>query len=108
MTTYTELMTQAQALIDQADQIRKQERSGVIASIMSQLREHGLSVDDLSAAACKPKPSRGKLPAKYRGPNGELWSGGPGRRPEWVKAVLEAGGRLNDYLLPDGLISAAG
>lgn len=78
MTTYIELMTQAQALIDQADQIRKQGRSGVIASIMSQLREHGLSVDDLGAAACKPKPSRGKLPANYQGPNGELVVGRPG------------------------------
>lgn len=99
MTTYTELMTQAEALLAQAEQIRKQERAGVIASIQAQLREHGLTVEDLSAASRKPAASKSKLPAKYRGPNGELWAGGPGRKPEWVKAVLEAGQSLDQYLI---------
>ena len=99
MTTYTELMTQAEALLAQAEQIRKQERAGVIASIQAQLREHGLTVEDLSAASRKPAASKSKLPAKYRGPNGELWAGGPGRKPEWVKAVLEAGQGLDQYLI---------
>lgn len=99
MTTYTELMTQAEALLAQAEQIRKQERAGVIASIQAQLREHGLTVEDLAAASRKPAASRSKLPAKYKGPNGELWAGGPGRKPEWVKAVLAAGQGLDQYLI---------
>lgn len=51
MTTYTELMNQAKQLIDQAEQIRQQERTGIIANIAAQLAEHGLTVDDLRAAA---------------------------------------------------------
>ena len=34
---------------------------------------------------------RGKVPAKYRGPNGEAWSG-RGKQPRWL-AALVAGGR---------------
>ena len=98
MKTYIELMTQAEALLAQAEQIRKQERAGVIASIHAQLREHGLTVEDLSAASRKPAASRSKLPAKYQGPNGELWAGGPGRKPEWAKAAIAAG-ELEKYLI---------
>ena len=96
MTTYTELMTQAEALLAQAEQIRKQERAGVIASIQAQLREHGLTVEDLRTATRK--PAKTKLPAKYQGPNGELWAGGPGRKPEWAKAAIAAG-ELEKYLI---------
>ena len=99
MTTYTELMAQAESLLAQAEQIRKEERAGVIANIQAQLREHGLTVEDLAAASRKPAASKSKLPAKYCGPNGELWAGGPGRKPEWVKAVLEAGQGLDQYLI---------
>ena len=99
MTTYNELMAQAEALLAQAEQIRKQERAGVIASIQAQLREHGLTVEDLATANRKPAAKKSKLPAKYQGPNGELWAGGPGRKPEWVKAALAAGQGLDQYLI---------
>ena len=99
MTSYIELKTQAEALLAQAEQIRQEERAGVIASIHAQLREHGLTVEDLATASRKPAASRSKLPAKYKGPNGELWAGGPGRKPEWVKAVLAAGQGLDQYLI---------
>ena len=42
--------------------------------------------------------NRGIVKPKYRGPNGELWSG-RGRKPHWVTAVLENGEDLNDYLI---------
>ena len=100
MTTCNELMAQAEALLAQAEQIRQQERAGVIASIHAQLREHGLTVEDLATASRKPAASKSKLPAKHRGPNGELWAGGTGRKPEWVKTVLAAGQSLDQYLLP--------
>lgn len=98
MTSYIELKTQAEALLAQAEQIRQEERAGVIASIHAQLREHGLTVEDLAAASRKPAASRSKLPAKYKGPNGELWAGGPGRKPEWAKAAIAAG-ELEKYLI---------
>lgn len=97
MTTYAEIMSQAQSLMAQAEKIRTEARASVIASILDQMREHGLTVNDLRSASRKPAAS--KSPARYRGPNGELWAGGPGRKPAWVKAALEAGQSLDQYLI---------
>ena len=33
----------------------------------------------------------------FRGPSGEWWPGGPGRKPEWVRAVLAKGESLDAY-----------
>lgn len=99
MTTYNELKSQADALMAKAEQIRKEERAWAISEIRAKMAEWGLTVEDLAAPSRKPAASRSKLPAKYRGPNGELWAGGPGRKPEWVKAVLEAGQSLDQYLI---------
>lgn len=96
MTTYTELKTQADALMAQAEQIRKEERARAIADIQAKMAEWGITVEDLAAG--KPTASKSKLPAKYRGPNGELWAGGPGRKPEWAKAAIAAG-ELEKYLI---------
>jgi DNA-binding protein H-NS len=94
-------MSQAQALMAQAEQVRKQERASVIADIRAQMAEYGLTVEDLEKgpSARKAAVGKSKAPAKYQGPNGELWSGGPGRKPEWVKAVLAAGQGLDQYLI---------
>ena len=101
MATYSELVSQAQALMAQAEQVRRQERAGVIADIKAKMAEYGLTVEDLEKApgARKAGAVKSKAPAKYQGPNGELWSGGPGRKPEWVKAVLAAGQGLDQYLI---------
>lgn len=98
MPTYSELIAQANLLIDQAEQVRKQQRDGVIANIQAQLREHGLTVDDLAFATKRPTATKSKAPAKYRGPSGELWAGGPGRKPEWAKVAIAAG-ELDKYLI---------
>lgn len=83
----------------QAEQVRKQERASAISEIQAKMLEHGLTVEDLAAASRKQTASKPKAPAKYKGPNGELWSGGPGRKPEWVKAVLAEGKSLDKYLI---------
>lgn len=98
MATYSELINQAQALMAQAEQVRKQELADVIAGIKAQMKEYGISVEDLGAGAGrKAAAGKSKSPAKFRGPNGELWSGGPGRKPEWVKAVVAAGKNIEDF-----------
>ena len=98
MATYSELINQAQALMAQAEQVRKQELADVIAGIKAQMKEYGISVEDLGAGSGrKATAGKSKSPAKFRGPNGELWSGGPGRKPEWVKAVVAAGKNIEDF-----------
>lgn len=99
MATYAELKAQAEALLAQAEQLRKQERAGVIAEIRARMAEYGITAQELApagrgrrAGSARPKPE-----PKYRGPNGETWSGGPGRKPEWVRQILAAGGNIENY-----------
>lgn len=102
MTTYSELKAQAEALLAQAEQVRKQELSAVIQDIKAKMKEYDLTLSDLGGTATavkKPAKTKSDAPAKYRGPNGELWAGGLGRKPEWVRAVLAQGKSMDEYLI---------
>lgn len=103
MTNYTELMAQAQALMAQAEQARKSELAEVVADIKAKMKQYGITVADLGGAASSSSKKSGgtksTAPAKYRGPNGELWAGGPGRKPEWVRTVLAQGKSLDEFLI---------
>jgi DNA-binding protein H-NS len=96
----TELMAQAKALMAQAEQARKSELSATIADIKAKMKEYGITLADLGGASGGKKSgskSKSKAPAKYKGPNGELWAGGPGRKPEWVRAVLASGKSIESF-----------
>ncbi len=101
MASYSELMAQAQTLMAQAEQARKDELASVIADIKAKMKQFGISVADLGGATGGKKSAKSKSVSapKYRGPNGELWAGGPGRKPEWVRAVLASGKSVDDYLI---------
>jgi len=103
MSTYAELKAQAEALLMQAEQVRKQELAAVIQEIKAKMKEYGLTAADLGASsvggAKKASKSTSAAPAKYRGPNGELWAGGLGRKPQWVKDALAQGKNLDDFLI---------
>lgn len=90
-------------LRQKADELRNHERAGVIEEIRRKIAEYGLSAADLKLgtraaggkrAAGTPAP---KGIAKYRGPVGEAWSGGRGRKPRWVTEALAAGKSLADF-----------
>ena len=87
----------------QAEELRSKERAAVIEEVRQKIAEYGLSVADLklsvrgapgkrSGAAAQPKAV-----GKYRGPNGESWSGGRGRKPRWVTEALASGKSLSDF-----------
>ncbi|MDQ8150828.1 MAG: H-NS histone family protein, partial [Gemmatimonadota bacterium] len=40
----------------------------------------------------------GKVPAKYRGPNGEVWSG-RGKQPRWLAALVAEGRSPAEFLI---------
>ncbi len=98
MSSYDELMQQAKALMEQADNARKAELASVVADIKAKMKEHGITTADLGAGLPKKKASAGgNSAAKYRGPTGELWAGGAGRKPQWVRDVIASGGDLEQY-----------
>ena len=84
MATYLELKEQAEKLLAEAERMREQEIADAIADVKRKIELYGLTAADLGFARGGPGNSRAKAakPAKsavkYRGPNGETWSGGRG------------------------------
>ena len=103
MATYIELKQQAETLLAEAEIVRKQEITEVVQSIKAQMKEYGLTVADLGGSAStgqrKVAKTKSTAPAKYRGPNGELWAGGLGRKPEWVRVIQAEGKNIEDFLI---------
>lgn len=101
MANYSDLMAQAKSLMAQAEQARKAELASVINDIKEKMKTYGITVADLGGGAGKKSGKVAKTKSvsepKYRGPQGELWAGGPGRKPEWVRAVLAAGQDIEKF-----------
>ena len=100
MATYIELMEKAQQLMAEAEQVRQKEIEAVIADIRQKMETYGLTAQDIGGTAAPRKRGTGaktKGAVKYRGPNGETWSGGRGRKPRWVQEALKAGKKIEDF-----------
>lgn len=106
MATYQELKEQAEKLMAEAERVREQEISDAIADIRRKIELYGLTAADLGFAKnvggpgssrAKPAKSGPKGAVKYRGPNGETWSGGRGRKPQWVVQALKDGRSLEEF-----------
>lgn len=111
--TLAEINSQIQAHDDkiaelrrQAEQLRNQERAGVIEELRRKIAEYGITASDLRLTARGPgkrsvsaSPAKAAAPAaaKYRSPTGETWSGGRGRKPRWVVEALAAGKSLEEF-----------
>lgn len=91
MATYLELKEKADRLLEQAEELRQQEIFEVIADIKEKMETYGLTIEDLGLVKPKTKNIKSTAPAKYRGPNGQLWVGGRGRKPDWILAAIKAG-----------------
>jgi len=102
MSSYKELKAQAEELLRKAEEMRKQEVRGVIAEIRALMAEYDITVQDLESFVRR-KGVAGRKPReiKYRGPNGEVWTGGPGRKPAWVQRILADGGDIEQYRIQD-------
>lgn len=110
MTKLIHIQTQIDKLQKQAAEIRAKDFQSTVQEILTQMQAFNITVKDLQAAKPlkAPKTGRGKakpaatktpkLPkavrapvaAKYRGPNGETWSG-RGLTPKWLAALIAQG-----------------
>jgi DNA-binding protein H-NS len=106
MATYLELKEQAEKLLAEAEKMREQEITDAIADIRRKIDLYGLTAADLGLAknsggpgggARRPAKSASKSAVKYRGPNGETWSGGRGRKPQWVVQALKEGRSIEEF-----------
>ena len=109
MTTYLELRAKGEKLLAEAEELRAKELDAVVADIREKIKVFGLTPQDLGfrnrgvaprAQKMAGKPAGTvKAKTKYRGPNGEAWSGGRGRKPRWVTEILAKGKKLEDFAI---------
>lgn len=108
MATYLELKEQAEKLLAEAEKLREQEIADAIADIKRKIELYGLTAADLGLSrgvgpgSYRPKSARPAAAVKYRGPNGETWSGGRGRKPQWVTEALQQGRSLEEFAVKNG------
>ena len=113
-----DIQSQIEKLQKQAADIRSREFNTTVQDILAKMAAFGITVKDLEVARKKAPKGRAKAAAKatggrrgpkkgagassvapkYRGPNGETWTG-RGRQPTWVAAELGAGRTLDDLLI---------
>lgn len=115
MSNLMELQGQIEKLQKQANDIKAREFDKTVTEIKAQMLAFGITVKDLTSTktAGKGKGKAAKttratktdsgvkkiakpVEAKYRGPNGESWSG-RGLMPKWMKALVVEGKSKQDF-----------
>jgi DNA-binding protein H-NS len=98
--TLKELLAQREAIEQQIEQTKKQERGEAINQVRALMAQYGLTVADIGGKAApkgKSGGGTGKVAAKYRNAStGDSWSG-RGLQPRWLKAALASGKKLSDF-----------
>jgi DNA-binding protein H-NS len=89
--------------IDTEIESRKAKEIGDLrAKVQESAKALGVSIEELiGVQASRKRPTkhpRGPQPPKYRGPNGEEWSG-RGPHPRWMKPLLAKGKTKADFLI---------
>ncbi len=115
MSKLIDLQSQIASLQKQAEEIRSKEFEATVVEIRQKMAAFGITVKDLQStkikaktgrkpkAAAGAKPAKAKkagaaVAAKYRGPNGETWSG-RGLTPKWLASLVAQGGTKAQYLI---------
>ena len=101
MTTLHKLLAQKAELEKQIELLGREQRQAAIAEIKALMADHGLTVANLagkvSAAGKKIAIKGSKVAAKYRDvESGNAWSG-RGLQPNWLKAAIESGRKLEEF-----------
>ncbi len=96
-------LREIQVLQDEVDKRLKSLRSEAIAEIQNMVDRFEIYSCEIRFKETPVIPRRRssagtKVPMKYRGPKGELWSG-RGRLPMWVREIEKNGESRNDYLI---------
>ena len=115
MSKLIDLQSQIANLQKQAEEIRGKEFDATITEIRQKMQAFGITIKDLQSAKVKSKPGRkpkvaatakpakakkasAAVAPKYRGPNGETWSG-RGLTPKWLSTLVAQGSTKEQYLI---------
>ena len=112
-----DIQSQIEKLQKQANEIKVREFDRTVQDILAKMTAFGITLKDLqprkgaarksgTSAAGNPAPrSKNKnagavVPAKYRGPNGETWTG-RGLMPRWLAALVAQGRARDEFAIKD-------
>lgn len=116
MSSLVNIQNQIDKLQKQASEIRAKEFDKTVQEIREKMQAFGITVKDLQPGKA-PKKSAGPLPgkkraasgskkatgapvaAKYRGPEGQGWSG-RGLTPRWMAALIAQGHTKEEFAIP--------
>lgn len=114
-----DIQSQIEKLQKQAADIRSREFTATVQDILAKMAAFGITVKDLESARKKAPKGRakaagkaaGKAPRaarkkgaassvapKFRGPNGETWTG-RGLMPRWLSALVAAGRSKDEFAI---------
>lgn len=117
MSNLVDIQQQIEKLQKQAEVIKKREYESTVEEILAKMAAFGITMDDLRRRRSLPNSraqsaaARGKAPRKakagksgvtvapkYRGPNGEVWSG-RGLMPKWLSLLVSQGQSREAFLI---------
>ena len=113
MNELVKLRQQISEMEKQAAELQKKNRPAVLAELREQMAAYGITAEELSRPAPKARPkappakaaspAKGKKPvvsspAKYRGPEGQEWTG-RGTAPKWLNDLVAGGKTRDDFLI---------
>lgn len=118
MASLLDIQTQIEKLQKQASEIKDREFDSTVQDILTKMQAFGITIKDLQRAGSagrrgktKGKATAGSkstntkaqktstvVAAKYRGPNGESWSG-RGLTPRWLSALLAEGKTKEEFAI---------
>jgi DNA-binding protein H-NS len=103
MSTLIDIQKQIAALQAQEAEIKAREFNEKVVMIKETMDSYGITLQDIQGKSAKAPRAIGAksanpAPAKYRGPNGESWSG-RGLAPKWLTALIAGGHEKDEYLI---------
>ena len=120
MNELVKLRQQIAEMEKQATELQKKNRPAVLAELRQQMAAYGITAEELSRPAAKPRgplvktasPAKAKKsavpsPMKYRGPEGQGWTG-HGTAPRWLNDLVTGGKTREDFLIRQDGAAASG
>ena len=119
MSTLMDIQGQIEHLLKQAAELKARDFDKTVQEIRDKMQVFGITVKDIQlvkrgskssktkgemisrksiGAATKKTPEKTIVAAKFRGPNGETWSG-RGLSPRWLTSLIAQGAKREDFAI---------
>ena len=102
MNNLIEIQNQIEKLQKQANEIRALEFDQTVQDILAKMAAYGITIKDLDGSKGRVRktgtPVTKQAAAKFRGPNGESWSG-RGLMPRWLSALVAQGRTKDEFAI---------